>query len=194
MRARNSALDLEALVLNADARPLSTWPLSKESARDAITAVMKGNVEVVDTWDAVIRTPRIEIPVPKVIMLRYYAPIRAEPKFCRASVFLRDRFKCQYCGEPFPREQLTYDHVIPRTKGGQTVWENILTCCETCNALKRDRPANWSGRRGAGEMRPLKAPRRPSTAELLRAGLDLLDQETRETWGDWLYWNAELKA
>jgi hypothetical protein len=67
-----------------------------------------------------------------------------------------------------------------------------------CNAAKRDRPANYSGRKGRpasnGALRPLKAPRQPTTAELLRAGLEFLDADTRADYGSWLYWNAELLA
>jgi 5-methylcytosine-specific restriction endonuclease McrA len=194
----SSATALRTLVLNADFRPLATWPLSLVPARDGITAVLSDTAAVLEEWDAVFRSPSIEVRVPKVIALRQYAPIDAAPKFCRRSILLRDRYRCQYCGEAFPGQELTFDHVIPRAAGGTTTWENILSCCVRCNAAKRDRPANYSGRKGRagsnGAMRPLKAPRQPTTAELLRAGLEFLDAETRADYGSWLYWNAELKA
>jgi HNH endonuclease len=91
------------------------------------------------------------------------------------------------------RSELTFDHVIPRANGGTTSWSNILSCCVPCNKAKRDRPANWSGRKGAG-LRPLKAPRQPTTMELLRAGLEFLDPAIREDYGSWLYWSSELQA
>ena len=189
---------LRTLVLNADYRPLSTWPLSLVSARDGVKAVFSDTATVLEEWDAVFRSPSIEIPVPKVIALREYAPISATPKFCRRSVMLRDRFCCQYCGERFEADELTFDHVIPRSRGGKTEWDNILMACVECNAKKRHHMPNFSGRRGGNKaavnMRPLKAPRQPTTAELLRAGLEFLDTEIRADYGSWIYWNAELHA
>lgn len=188
------ATALRTLVLNADYRPISTWPLSLISGQDALRAIFRDRATVVEEWDAVFRSPSTEIRVPKVIALRHYAPISAEPKFCRRSILLRDRFRCQYCGERFDGADLTFDHVIPRAAGGKTVWENILSCCVPCNARKRDALPNYSGRKAAGDVRPLKPPRRPTTAELLRAGLEFLDPELRADFGSWLYWNAELQA
>lgn len=188
---------LRTLVLNADYRPLSTWPLSLISAQDAVHAVYRDRVAVVEEWDAVFRSPSRTIQVPKVVALKEYAPVAAAPKFCRRSILLRDRYRCQYCGEEFDSQDLTFDHVIPRAKGGKTVWGNILSCCMKCNGIKKDGDAHWSGRRGdvsSGRLRPLKAPRQPSTAELLRAGLEFLPNDIREDFGSWLYWNAELQA
>ncbi len=183
------------LVLNADHRVLSTWPLSLIGAEEAIRAVCKETVYVIDEWPEAFRSPSTTIRVPKVVALRTFAPIDAAPKFCRRSILLRDRYRCQYCGQQFDAADLTFDHVVPRSDKGQTVWENILTCCVPCNVAKRDRPANYSGRKGAAAaLRPLKAPRQPTTAELLRAGLEFLDNDTREQFGSWLYWNVELRA
>jgi len=189
----SAALSLRTLVLNADFRPMSTWPLSLVSGQEAVRAVFRGRAVVVDEWDAVFRSPSREIRVPKVIALREYAPINAEPKFCRRSILLRDRFRCQYCGQRFDGADLTFEHVVPRAAGGTTEWGNILSACVPCNKSKRDQPANWSGRKGGG-LRPLKAPRRPTTMELLRAGLEFLDPAIKEDYGSWLYWSAELQA
>ena len=188
-----SAAARRALVLNADGRVLSTWPLSLISAEEAIRAVCKDTVTVLEEWPEAFRSPSTTIQIPKVVMLREFAPIDAAPKFCRRSILLRDRYRCQYCGERFESEDLTFDHVVPRAKGGQTVWTNILSCCVRCNTVKRDQHANYSGRKG-DPLRPLKPPRQPTTAELLRAGLEFLDNDTRETWRDFLYWGAELRS
>lgn len=187
------AIARRTLVLNSDFRPLATYPLSVVSGQEAVKAVFRGRAMVVEEWDEVFRSPTMEIHVPRVIALNQYAPISAEPKFCRRSVILRDRFRCQYCGERFESADLTFDHVIPRSAGGTTCWDNILMCCVRCNAAKRNQPANWSGRKGKG-LRPLKAPRRPTTMELLRAGLEFIDPVTKSDWGSWLYWSSELKA
>lgn len=189
----------QALVLNADYRPLSTWPLSLISAQEAVHAVYRDKVTVVETWDgAFFHSPSTSVAVPKVVAMRQYAPISADPKFCRRSILLRDRYRCQYCGEQFPPHELTFDHLVPRSKGGKTEWANILSACIRCNALKKDNDANLSGRRGVlgkdGRLRPLKMPKRPTTAELLRAGLEFLPNDLREDFGSWLYWNSELQA
>lgn len=188
-----AALSRRTLVLNANYLPLTTWPLSIVSGTEAIKAVFRGRAIVAEEWDQVFRSPSVEIHVPKVIALRQYAPIDAEPKFCRRSILLRDRFRCQYCGRRFNTVDLTFDHVIPRSAGGVTAWDNILSCCVECNKRKRNNPADWSGRKGSG-LRPLKAPRRPTTMELLRAGLEFIDPTIKEDFGSWLYWSAELKA
>lgn len=189
-----AATALRTLVLNADFRPLNTYPLSIIPAQEAISAIWRDRASVVEEWDAVFRSPSIEIRVPKVMALRAYAHIDTVPKFCRRSILLRDRFRCQYCGEQFQAADLTFDHVVPRAKQGKTEWTNILSACIPCNALKRDSLPNYSGRKRGPEMRPLKQPRQPTSAELLRSGLEFLDPAIRADFASYLYWNVELKA
>jgi len=81
-------------------------------------------------------------------------------KFSRINVYLRDDFTCGYCGRRLPMSQLTYDHVLPRARGGRTDWENILTACTGCNAKKGARTPAESG------MRPLRQPFRPTSLPL----------------------------
>ena len=192
-----AATALRALVLNADYLPIATYPLSLIPAQEAISAVWRDRATVVEEWDAVFRSPSREVRVPKVLALRHYAHIEATPKFCRRSIFLRDSFCCQFCGDQFPTDELTFDHLIPKSAGGQTTWSNILTACIECNGRKRASMPNFSGRRGrvgvGGDMRPLKLPRQPTSAELLRAGLKFLDPVVRESYASWLYWGAELQ-
>jgi 5-methylcytosine-specific restriction endonuclease McrA len=107
----------------------------------------------------VFRSPSIKMRVPKVIALDAYCPTNAAPKFCRRSILLRDRFRGQYYGERFPSAELTFDHVVPHSAVGQTVWENILSAYVECN--KRNQPANWSGRKGDG-LWPLNPPQQPT--------------------------------
>jgi hypothetical protein len=106
-RERGSLQAQRCLVLNADFRPLSTYPLSIVDARDAIQAVFRERVSVIETWpNAFFRSPSLSVAVPKLIALREYAPICGEPKFCRRSILLRDRFRC-YCGRRFEAGELT---------------------------------------------------------------------------------------
>ena len=125
-----------ALVLNADFRPLSYFPLSLWSWQDAVKAVFLDRVNIVSHYDRVVRSPQLAIRLPSVISLKEYVPATRRPAFTRFNVFLRDRFTCQYCGRWFPTHELTFDHVIPRCRGGRTSWDNVVTSCSACNLAK----------------------------------------------------------
>ncbi|HQS50073.1 MAG TPA: HNH endonuclease, partial [Xanthobacteraceae bacterium] len=101
-----------ALVLNADYRPLSYYPLSVWCWQDAIKAVFLDRVNIVEYYDKAVRSPGIEIRLPSVLSLRTFVKPARHPAFTRFNVFLRDRFTCQYCGS---RDDLTFDHLIPRS-------------------------------------------------------------------------------
>ncbi len=107
-----------ALVLNADFRPLSYFPLSLWSWQDSIKAVVSDRVAVVSEYDRVIHSPSHSLRLPSVIALKEFIPAARKPAFTRFNVFLRDRFACQYCGSSLPVHDLTFDHVIPRAQGG----------------------------------------------------------------------------
>src|ERR1700753_3047084 len=121
------------LVLNADSRPLSYYPLSLWSWQDAIKAVFLDRVNIVSEYDVAVRSPSFQMRLPSVVSLKTYVKPSRSPAFTRFNVFLRDRFQCQYCG---CRDDLTFDHVIPRSLGGQTTWENVVTACSPCNLRK----------------------------------------------------------
>ena len=125
-----------ALVLNPDYRPLSYYPLSLWSWQDAIKAICLDRVHVVSNYDRVVKSPSFEMFLPSVVSLKDYVKPARHPAFTRFNVFLRDRFCCQYCGS---RDDLTFDHVIPRSKGGRTTWENVVAACASCNGRKSDR-------------------------------------------------------
>lgn len=192
---------LQTLILNASYEPLSTWPLSLDPINEAIIKICKNRAVIVDTWkdaygnDRMIRSPNLEIPAPKVLALKEYVNISNDPKFTRRSILLRDRYCCQYCGDRFPANDLTFDHLIPRSRGGKTEWTNIVMACEPCNTKKADKMPVFSGskgKRGSG-LRPLKIPQRPTNGSLLKAGLEFLPDQLRQTFGDWLYWSVELE-
>jgi HNH endonuclease len=107
-----------ALVLNADFQPLSYFPLSLLHWEDAVKAVVKGTHYVVEEYDRVVRSPSIEMLLPCVLALRKYRPAPKHVAFTRFNVFLCDRFRCQYCGGKFSSAELTFDHVLPRSRGG----------------------------------------------------------------------------
>jgi len=176
-----------ALVLNADFRPLNYFPLSLWSWQDTIKAVFLHRVNVVSEYDRSVRSPSQEIRLPSVISLREYVPLARRPAVTRFNVFLRDRFDCQYCGGSFPSEHLTFDHVIPKARGGRTEWTNVVTACEPCNLRKGHRVPRESG------IFPLREPREPSTYELQDNGRGFPPNYLHESWRDFLYWDAELE-
>lgn len=103
-------------------------------------------IEVLETWDEVIRTPTMEFLLPSVALLTTpVASYKKGVKFSRINVMSRDNFTCQYCGQRLPMRELNYDHVIPRIKGGRTVWENIVTSCYPCNDRKAGRTPEQAG-------------------------------------------------
>ncbi len=163
-----------ALVLNADFRPLSYYPLSIWCWQDAIKAVFLDRVNIVSEYDTLVRSPSFEMRLPSVVSLKSYVKPTRFPAFTRFNVFLRDRFTCQYCGE---REDLTFDHVVPRSKGGITTWENVVAACSECNLRKADMlPAKarmWPATQALPADRARPAPERaPVPAELFARKLD----------------------
>jgi len=126
----------EVLVLNA-----SYEPLHLVSTRRAILLLLKDKAEIVEAADHMIRAASAELPQPLVIrLLRYIKlPSNLALPLTRRLVYARDHYTCQYCGGQFPTSQLTMDHVIPKSRGGQKVWENIVTACKRCNQKKGNR-------------------------------------------------------
>lgn len=171
-----------ALVLNADFQPLSYFPLSLFNWEDAIKAVVKGSHTVVAEYDQVIRSASTEMRLPSVIALREYVRPPSRVAFTRFNVFLRDRFRCQYCGEQHLRGGLTFDHVVPRADGGQTSWTNIVAACGPCN-MRKDR----------FRVKPLRAPLEPTQFDLLAAQRLFPPNFLHESWQDFLYWDVELE-
>ena len=149
-----------ALVLNADYRPLSYYPLSLWSWQDTIKAVFLERVTILEEYDRVVRSARFEMRLPSVVSLKTYIKPARKPAFTRFNVFLRDQFECQYCGDP---KDLTFDHVIPRSKGGRTTWENVVTACSPCNLTKGGRMPNQA------KMHPRIRPHQPTRDRAARA-------------------------
>ena len=173
-----------ALVLNADFRPLSYYPLSTWPWQEVIKAVFLERVDVVSTYDHVVRSPSFEMRLPSVVALKNYVPQDRSPAFTRFNLFLRDAFTCQYCGAP---DDLTFDHIMPRSRGGRTSWENIVTACAPCNLRKGGRTPKEAN------MHPARAARRPNMFELQDLGRRFPPHHLHESWVDYLYWDIELE-
>lgn len=179
-------LNLQTLVLNADYRPLSFHPLSLWSWRDALTALMLDRVALVANYDVQARSPSRSMAVPSVVALKRYKKLDGFPAFTRYNIYLRDAFTCQYCADAFPAEMLTFDHVLPRSRGGRTTWENVVAACGPCNHTKSNlTPAE-------AKMPLLSVPRRPTKGELNRRTPKIRFRDYHHTWLDYLYWDSEL--
>ncbi len=180
-----SLRDHPALVLNADYRPLSYFPLSLWPWQEAIKATFLDRVSVVAEYDAVARSPSRSMRLPSVVVLKDYVKRARYPAFTRFNLFLRDEFTCQYCGA---RGELTFDHVLPRSRGGRTEWENVVAACGRCNLRK----ANLTPREAGMTLRT--PPRRPEAMELQNKGRKFPPNFLHESWLDFLYWDAELES
>lgn len=190
---QEAALDLAAhnfpaLILNADFRPLSYFPLSLWSWQNSVKAVFLDRVSVVSEYDRAVRSPSARIQLPSVIALREYIAVSRRPAFTRFNVFLRDRFRCQYCGDGFQAEHLTFDHVVPRSRGGRTLWTNVVTACEPCNLHKGRRLPREAG------LALRRRPYSPSNLELQENGRGFPPNYLHESWRDFLYWDTELES
>ena len=186
MMINSESMSLEkcpALVLNADYRPLSYYPLSLWSWQDSIKSVFLNRVSIVSYYDRVIRSPSFSMKLPSVIALKSYIKPMSNPNFTRFNVFLRDKFTCQYCGD---KKDLTFDHLLPKSKGGITDWENVVTACSTCNVKKGGKLFEVSG------MKLFNKPYRPTVDDLHKNGRNFPPNFLHESWMDYLYWDVEL--
>ena len=132
------ALDGRVLLLNQTYEPLGTVSVAR-----AVIMVFKNTVTVEEfDGNRVLRSARAEFPVPSVIRRRIYINVRRRREASsmkRLRIFMRDKFRCQYCGEKKRAGELTLDHILPRSRGGDNSPVNVVTSCMTCNNRKGDR-------------------------------------------------------
>jgi len=159
-----SNLGSPALVLNADFQPLSYYPLSLCSWRDAIKLVFLERVSVIENYEQVVHSPSISFQLPSVVALKNYVMQQRKPAFTRFNVFLRDNFTCQYCYERYSANDLTFDHLVPRYLNGKTTWKNVVSACTSCNLKKGRRLLKQT------EMKLKKMPIQPSSVQLQNNG------------------------
>lgn len=174
-----------ALVLNADYRPLSYLPLSLWSWQDAVKAAYLDRVTIVAEYDEVVRSPSTEIRIPSVVVLKDFVHPTKSTAFTRFNLFLRDEFTCQYCGS---KGEMTFDHVIPRARGGKTIWENVVAACGPCNLKKGSKMLVQTS------MYLRRKPERPGAEDLRNRGRKFPPNHLHDSWMDFLYWDAELEA
>jgi len=172
----------QTLLLNASYEPLKVVHWQK-----AVTLLCQGKVEVISVYDREIRAVTFSFKLPSVIRLLRYIKIRRRfdyVPFSRANIYARDGHICQYCGTQCPTAELTFDHVMPVAQGGRKDWENIVTCCVSCNRRKGGRTPDGAG------MHLVRLPKRPESAPAIRITIGI--RNAPESWRDYLYWNVEL--
>ena len=195
------ALQARVLILNRNYQPVAVsravraFGLLYTGAAQALDAEYRAFD--FDSWaalsaehgDDVVRTARMVLKVPRIVVLQAYDKLpRTRVRFSRQNIYLRDNFTCQYCGKHFQRSKLNLDHVVPRSKGGRTTWENVVCSCVRCNLNKGGRTPAEAG------IRLLKKPVRPSWHSLS----PILGRVPYKEWLPFLdpvaasYWNAEL--
>lgn len=174
--------EYRTLLLNSTFEPLKiiSW-------KRAISLWFDGKVEIISEYeDFTLRSVSITIKCPAVVrLLEYVAGKKYKVKFSRVNVFTRDKYTCQYCGARPGTANLTYDHVIPRSKGGKTVWDNIVTCCVRCNCKKAARTPEEAS------MRLLTKPAKPDWNP--RSRINVAMPHTPDQWREFLYWNQEIE-
>jgi 5-methylcytosine-specific restriction endonuclease McrA len=160
-------------------------PLKVISWQRAITLYMLDKVDVVEEYDAKIRSVSYVVSVPAVVRLRAAFRRHVKPvKFSRVNIYARDNHRCQYCGTKCTIAELTYDHVVPRSRGGATSWDNIVSCCYTCNAKKANRTPVEA------KMRLLATPVRPTWMPAVQIRVSA--KSVPDAWRDYVYWTGEI--
>jgi 5-methylcytosine-specific restriction endonuclease McrA len=204
-----SALNSSVLVLNR-----LYVAVNVVSARRAFSLLCKSHAEVVsvendqynsydfETWIEVgqardrwrddqtewVRAISFDIMVPKVIRLLFYDRLpRTRIKFNRRNIFARDENRCQYCGRRFSTKELSLDHVIPRSRGGDTTWYNLVCCCADCNARKGGRLPEEAG------LKLYRKPAKPRRSPVIRLKLRSGKYQSWKQFLDHAYWSVELK-
>ena len=163
----------QVLVLNATYEPLSVV-----SVKRAVVLLLKEKAELVEAAEAWLRAETFRIPEPLVIRLIYYVkiPRRMSLPVTRRTVLARDHYTCQYCGIIPPKQKLTLDHVHPRSRGGKTSWENVVTACEKCNGRKGNRTPVEAN------MKLFTEPKRPRYLAVAALG----NLEAKQAWNKYI--------
>lgn len=132
-------INLLVLVLNQNYEPLNICRV-----RRAVVLLFQGKAEMLENGAGFIQSASEVVPVPSVIRLAHLIKRpRPKPKLTRTEIFDRDHYVCQYCGKE--TKQLTLDHVIPRYRGGEHAWENVVSACIFCNHRKAGRTPSEAG-------------------------------------------------
>jgi 5-methylcytosine-specific restriction endonuclease McrA len=168
-------MQMPVLVLNASYEPINVTPV-----RRAVVLVIKGVATTEEADGVFIHSAAASFRVPSVIRLREFRRIPYQTRaLSRKNILMRDRYTCQFCGRTFPAGDLTLDHVIPRSRGGHTDWDNLVACCHRCNNHKGDRLPEEAG------LKLLRMPR-PFTLHTSRQLMRMM-AKSDERWRKYLF-------
>lgn len=142
------------------------FPIRVISWERAIKMRFEETADVVAEYSEQVSSPSVTWKIPAVVRERRVAKVKHAIRFSRTNVYLRDRHRCQYCGDKFAPRELSYDHVVPRCEGGKTEWTNIVASCKPCNTLKGGRDCDAAG------MWPLNRPVRPKSLPVSGPAID----------------------
>ena len=179
--------DSPCLILNADYQPLSYFPLSLWGWQDTIKAVFLERVNIVAEYELKVSASTFSMKLPSVIALKNFIALDKKIPFTRFNLVLRDRFKCQYCSKKFKASELTFDHVISRSRGGVSSWENVVSACFKCNNKKGSLSCKDAN------MKLIRKPKKPTHYELREIGKLFPPNYLHHTWNDFLYWDSVLE-
>lgn len=173
---RPSVLQEPVLVLNATFEPINVT-----AVRRALMLVLKGVAQTEEHNHAEVHSASAAMKVPSVIRLLSYRHIPQQTRaLSRKNILLRDRNICQFCGNHFPSSELTLDHVVPRSRGGHSSWENLVACCYGCNNRKGNRTPEEAG------LQLVRRPR-PFTLHTSRQLMRLIGRQD-EKWRKYLFY------
>jgi 5-methylcytosine-specific restriction endonuclease McrA len=169
------SLQEPVLVLNATYEPINVT-----AVRRALVLILKGVATTEEVDGSFIHAARFAVRIPSVIRLLEFRRIPYQTRaLSRKNLLLRDRYTCQFCGRLLPAHELTLDHVIPRSRGGHTDWDNLVACCHRCNNLKGDRLPEEAGLK-------LLRPPRPFTLHTSRQIMRMMGRSD-ERWRKYLF-------
>lgn len=175
-------MNRRVLVLNASYEPINVC-----TERRAIVMIFKGVARVEEYNGHLIRSARMEMRAPSVIRLTDYIHIPYKNRtLSRKNILLRDHSTCQYCGQHLPPSELTLDHVVPRSRGGESTWDNLVACCRRCNHRKGNRTPEEAG------MKLIRRPRGFSL-HVNRQIMRYLGR-TDETWRKYLFYESDAQS
>jgi len=169
----------QVLLLNASFEPLNVinW-------KRALKLVFLEKVEVLEESDTEVHSASEALRVPQVVrLLRFVGFRKRDVKFSRQNIYARDKYRCQYCSKKLPVKELTIDHVVPRSRGGGTNWENIVTCCKPCNRRKGGRTPDEAN------FKLKRAPYKPSWLHGFRARFAV--RRPPDSWRDYMFWSTD---
>jgi 5-methylcytosine-specific restriction endonuclease McrA len=180
---RQPVMQTPVLVLNASYEPINIC-----GARRALVLVLKGVARTEEEQGAVLHAARMRVAMPSVIRLLEYRRIPHQTRaLSRKNILLRDRNSCQYCDITLTAGELTLDHVIPRSRGGLSTWENLVACCHNCNRRKGNQMLHE-----LTDMKLLREPR-PFSLHTSRHIMRMIGSADA-AWRKYLYFEAEPAA